>query len=120
MKTRAWQTFIISAAAGAAIWLITPLLTSHREPWDADGNFYLVALVIAGTVAGTIAPKPLWAHYAGSFAGQFAYEVLFLGIGPLVIVGAVFLTGYCALYATAAGFAGWMRGPIQKRFRQSG
>lgn len=120
MKTRAWQTFIISAAAGAAIWLITPLLTSHREPWDADGNFYLVALVVAGTVAGTIAPKPLWAHYAGSFAGQFAYEVLFLGIGPLVIVGAVFLTGYCALYATAAGFAGWMRGPIQKRFRQSG
>ena len=56
MKTRAWQTFIISAAASAAIWLITPLLTSHREPWDADGNFYLVALVIAGTVAGTIAP----------------------------------------------------------------
>ena len=109
MKTRAWQTLIISASASASIWLLTPVLTSHREPWDADGSFYIVALVIAGAVAGAIAPRPLWAHYVGSFAGQLGYEVLFLHIGPLVVVGAVFLVVYCAVYSVAAALAAVVR-----------
>jgi hypothetical protein len=115
VKTRAWQTLIISALASASIWLLTPVLTSHREPWDADGSFYIVALVIAGAVAGTISPRPLWAHYVGSFAGQFGYELFFLHIGPLVVVGAVFLVVYCAVFSIAAALAGWFRGRIFKR-----
>jgi hypothetical protein len=116
LKTSSWFTLIVSVLISATIWFLTPLLTHHREPWDADGSFYLVAILLAGTVAGTIAPKPLWAHYAGSFIGQLAYELLFLRIGPLVIVGAFFLLGFCALYSVAAGLAGLIHRHIKKRF----
>ena len=119
VKTRAWRSLIISALAGVSIWLLTPVLTSHREPWDADGSYYIVALVIAGAVAGALAPKPLWAHYVGSFAGQLAYELIFLHVGPLVFIGAVFLLGYCAVYSMAAGLAALVRGRIVKRNAES-
>lgn len=109
VKTRVWQTLIISALAGVSIWLLTPVLTGHREPWDADGSFYIVALVIAGAVAGALAPKPLWAHYVGSFAGQLAYELIFLHVGPLVVIGAVFLLVYGAVFSMAAALAAFVR-----------
>lgn len=114
MNKRAWKTLIISAIASASIWLITPLLTSHREPWDADGSFYIMALVIAGAVAGALAPKPLWAHYAGSFAGQLAYELFFLRVGPLFVIGAVFLLVYCAVFSMAAALAAFVRQQVIK------
>jgi hypothetical protein len=114
-KSSSWFTLTISIITSVTIWLLTPLLTSHREPWDADDGFYLAALLIAGAVAGTITPKPLWAHYAGSFIGQLGYELLFLGVGPLVIIGAVFLLGYCILYSLAAWLAGLIRTRMQKR-----
>jgi len=109
VKTRAWRSLIISALASVSIWLLTPVLTSHREPWDADGSFYIVALVIAGAVAGALAPKPLWAHYVGSYAGQLGYELIFLHVGPLVVVGAVFLLVYCAVFSMAAALAAVVR-----------
>ena len=118
VNTRAGQTLIISAFASASIWLLTPVLTSQREPWDADGSFYIVALLIAGAVAGVIAPRPLWAHYAGSFAGQLGYELVFLRIGSLVLIGAVFLLVYCAVYSLAAALAAFIRGRLAKRFGQ--
>lgn len=91
------MTCLIAALASAAIWALTPLLANRREPWDVDGSFYIVALLIAGIVAGAIAPRPLWAHYVGSFIGQLGYELIFLRIGPLVIIGAVLLLFYCAV-----------------------
>ena len=109
VKTRAWRSLIISALASVSIWLLTPVLTSHREPWDADGSFYIVALVIAGAVAGALAPKPLWAHYVGSYAGQLGYELIFLHVGPLVVVGAVFLLVYCAVFSMTAALAAVVR-----------
>jgi hypothetical protein len=71
--------------------------------------------LIAGAVAGAMAPGPLWAHYVGSFAGQLGYELLFLRVGALVVIGAVFLLGYCVAYSMAAALAGWVRGRIFKR-----
>jgi len=97
------------------IWVMTPVLTSHREPWDVDGSFYIVALLIAGAAAGAVAPKPLWAHYAGSFTVQLVYELIFLRVGPLVIIGAAFLLGYCTVFSMAAALAAFVRGWVEKR-----
>lgn len=119
MKQHTWMTFLLAALAGAAIWALTPVLTNHREPWDTEGSFYLVALGIAGAVAGAIKPTPLWAHYVGSFAGQLGYELIFLRVGPLVVIGAFFLLIYCAVYSIAAGLAALVRGRILKRYAQS-
>ena len=115
-QQNSWITLLLSALASAAIWALTPMLTNHREPWDSEGGFYLTALGIAGAVAGAIAPRPLWAHYAGAFAGQLGYELIFFRVGPLVLIGAVFLLVYCAIFTLAAALAAFVRGQVAKRF----
>ena len=102
MKTRAWLTLSVSAVAGALVWVLSPWLVGHREPWDADGHFYPLALVVAGSIAGLLAPRPLWAHYVGALVGQLGYELLFLHIGPLFVLGAAFLLGYSLIFLVAA------------------
>ena len=115
MKTRAWLTVLVSAAASASVWALSPLLVGHREPWDADGYFYVVALVVAGSVAGLLAPRPLWAHYLGALAGQLGYEALFLPIGPLFVLGAAFLLGYSLIFLAAAALAAYARARLTSR-----
>jgi hypothetical protein len=110
MKSRAWwSTFLVSAVAGALVWAVSPWLTGQREPWDAGSLFYVVALVFAGALAGLLAPKPLWAHYLGAIVGQLGYELLFLRIGPLFVLGAAFLLGYCIIFVVAAAVAARLR-----------
>jgi hypothetical protein len=112
------MTLLLAALTSAAIWALTPVLTNHREPWDSEGGFYFVALGVAGAVAGALAPRPLWAHYAGAFAGQLGYELIFLRVGPLMLIGAVFLLVYCAIFTLAAALTAFVRGRVAKRFGQ--
>ena len=109
MKNRAVLTFMVAAVTSALVWAASPWLTGQREPWDAEFPFYFVALLVAGTVAGGLAPKPLWAHYLGSFIGQLSYEAIFLNLGPLFVLGAVFLLGYCLVFVAAVSLMGYIR-----------
>lgn len=106
MKHHAAITILVAAILGAAIWVLSPWVTGHKEPWDADGIFYVGALLAAGLVSGAVSPKPLWAHYFGSFIGQLGYELLFLKIGPLFVIGIGFLLAYCLLFLAGAFGAG--------------
>ncbi len=106
MKTDAAGAFIVAAVTSAMIWGASPWLTGKREPWDADFLFYVVALLLAGGISGALAPKPPWAHYLGSIVGQLSYEIFFLKIGPLFVLGAMFLLGYCLLFVLAASLTG--------------
>lgn len=115
MKNQAVLAFGVAAGAGALVWAVSPWLSSQREPWDAEFPFYFVALLVAGAIAGGLAPKPLWAHYLGAFIGQLGYELIFLKVGPLFVLGAVFLLGYCLVFLAAAAFAGYLR----LRFKQA-
>jgi hypothetical protein len=109
MKYRAVLAFMVAAVTSALVWAASPWLTGQREPWDAEFPFYFVALLVAGAVSGALAPKPLRAHYLGSFIGQLSYEVIFLKIGPLFVLGVVFLLGYCLVFLAAASFVGYIR-----------
>ncbi len=109
MKNRAALAFMVAAVTSALVWAASPWLTGQREPWDAEFPFYIVALLVAGAVAGALAPKPLWAHYLGSFIGQLGYETVFLKLGPLFVLGAVFLLGYGLVFVAAASFMGYIR-----------
>lgn len=115
MKPRAWVTVLVSAAAGALVWALAPWLTGHQEPWDADGLFYIGALVVAGSAAGAITPRPLWGHYLGALIGQLGYELIFLRIGPLFFLGAAFLLGYSVIFLAAAAVAGSIRRRLVSR-----
>jgi hypothetical protein len=109
VKTRAWATVLVSAVSGALVWALSPWLTGYQEPWDADGLFYIGALVVAGSVAGAITPRPLWALYLGALVGQLGYELIFLRIGPLFLLGAAFLLGFSVIFLAAAALAGSIR-----------
>ena len=108
-KPRSWVTVLVSAAAGALIWALSPWLTGHQEPWDADGLFYVAALVVAGSVAGAITPRPLWGLYLGVLIGQFGYDLITQRIGPLFLIGAVFLLGYSVIFLQT-GYV-WVNSP---------
>lgn len=109
MKPRVGVTIAVSALAAGLVWASSPWLVGRLEPWDADGHFYALALLVAGSVAGLLSPRPLWAHYVGAVVGQLAYEALFLRVGPLFVLGVVFLLGYSLVFLLAAGVAANLR-----------
>jgi hypothetical protein len=115
MKNRAVLAFAVAAVTSALVWASSPWLTGEREPWDAKFPFYVVALLIAGAVSGGLTPKPLWAHYLGSLTGQLIYEAIFLTIGPLFVLGAVFLLGYCLVFLAAATLTSYIRLRLMNR-----
>lgn len=110
MKSRLWNTLLVSVVAGALVWALSPWATGHREPWDAAGRYYVVALLVGGSVAGFLSPRPVWAHYVGGLTGQLGYEALFLRRGPLFVLGVVFLLGYTIIFVVGAAVAGQLRG----------
>jgi hypothetical protein len=98
-----------SAVAGAAIWALAPAFTGHTEPWDSDGLYYPLALFAAGIVLGSVGPRAIWAHAVGIVLGQLLYMVIFLPLGPLLLVGIVFLVGYSVLTLGGAGLSAVFR-----------
>ncbi len=109
LRTYSLVTLIVAAVTSASIWMVSPMWLGRAEPWDADGFFYVGALAAAGLISGALRPKPLWAQYVGSVGGQLAYEALFLPVGPLILLGAVFLLGYSVIFLAGAAVAALLR-----------
>ncbi|MGH7579377.1 MAG: hypothetical protein ACREM9_04340 [Gemmatimonadales bacterium] len=60
----------IGLVLGAAIWVLSGVLTGRTEPWDARGMYYASALIGSGALGGFLVPGH-WAEVAiGIFAGQ--------------------------------------------------
>jgi hypothetical protein len=93
--------FLIGLATGAAIWLLSPLISGRREPWDAEGVYYTGALFGAGFLGGFLLPQQSRWFVAGIFVGQVV--VLLGGVlhdpsnGGLWPLGLAFLALYSLL-----------------------
>ena len=107
--------FFLASATAFAIWALSPWLTGYKEPWDALGVYYYVALLLAGAVSGLITAKPLWAHYVGSIFGQLLFALLFLPIGPLAVIGLLFLMMWSLLFLVGAYLGSRMRTRVMSR-----
>jgi hypothetical protein len=98
---------LLGAALGAAIWLLSPALAGHREPWDAGGGYYVVALFGAGLLGGLLVPRRWRAIAVGVFMGQGL--VLLGGVavrpgdGGLWPLGLLVLCFYSVLALLGAG-----------------
>ena len=102
MKSQALLSAAVAASISAAVWALSPWATGHNEPWDADSLYYVAALFGGGLISGALIAKPLWAHYVGGVSGQVIYELLFIRIGPLFIVGVGFLLAYSLIFLAGA------------------
>lgn len=91
------------------MWALSVPLTGKAEPWDAEGFYYLLALAIAGAISGALIPKHLAIQYIGAVVGQAAYEVVFLKVGALFVLGLVFLMGYSIIFLGAAAVVAGFR-----------
>lgn len=129
---RGWLAFASAAAAGALVWAVSPRFTGAREPWDADGPYYVSALAVAGFCVGLFTSGRAWrgeggspkqasddvrrlaAIYAGLIIGQLAYMLLFLPASPLIVLGAVFLAAFSVVGLVAAAAGRGVRGFIGK------
>jgi hypothetical protein len=94
---------------GATIWALSVPATGQSEPWDAEGFYYFAALAIAGALSASIIPRHLPAHYLGVVVGQAAYELAFLKLGPLFVLGLAFLMGYSIIFLGAAAIVALFR-----------
>jgi hypothetical protein len=113
MKYRAWMhTLLVSALCAAAVWALSPVISGHKEPWDAASNYYALGLMVAGLIAGLLSPRIAWAFITGAVAGQFLYVIIFLETGPLVAVGFVFMWIYGLAFLGAALLAAYVRKQI--------
>jgi hypothetical protein len=107
LKAGRGSASLLGLALGAAIWLLSPVVTGRREPWDAESAYYVGGLLLAGMLGGVLVPRQ-WAIAAvGIFAGQAA--VLLGGViaepasGGLWPLGLAILAVYSMLGLVGAG-----------------
>ena len=77
--------FGLSALLGALVWLLSPGLPGHREPWDADSLFYHGGVFLAGFIPGCFSARGFWLLALGAWLGQlvgFLVLLLRFGLGP--------------------------------------
>jgi hypothetical protein len=113
MNPRRWLAFLLGLILGAAIWLSSPWITGRAEPWDAEGGYYVGALLATGALGGILIP-PHWLSMAlGILAGQLL--VILGGVladpasGGLWPLGVVFLAVYSLLSLIGALFGALLR-----------
>ncbi|HET8578421.1 MAG TPA: hypothetical protein VFO18_15105 [Methylomirabilota bacterium] len=102
---RIWAA-VLAIGLGAAIWAASPVVTGRKEPWDAAGPYYLLALLVSGFLVGFATrgsgSSAFVTTFVGLFLGQLLYMLAFLRIGPLIVIGLGFLGVYSGLGALAA------------------
>jgi len=114
VKKEIFINLVLSAAAGALIWALSPELAGKKEPWDSDSPYYFASLLVAGAVLGMIGPRYIWAHAAGIVLGQLVYMLVFLPVGPLIVLGVFFLAGYSLLCVGGAAIGSRARQTLER------
>ena len=104
---------LVGVGLGALLWLLSPVVASRREPWDAPAGYYVGALLGAGILGGLAAPT----HWSSAALGIFAGQALVLigGVlttpasGGLWPLGLVFLSFYSLFSLLGAGVGAAVR-----------
>lgn len=104
---------------GAAIWLLSELVTGRQEPWDASGWYYPGSLLAAGLVSGLAVPGHFAAGSLGVYAGQavvlLARVMIEPGDGGLWPLGLLVMAVYSVLALLGAGLGATLAGRHHRR-----
>ena len=86
--------------------MLSPLLTGHKEPWDAPPGYYIGSLFVAGFLLAVIHPEKFYLCPLGVIGGQIIIptpSVLESAFGPLGWVF-VFVFGVVCWAGAVVGF----------------
>ena len=81
MKLAWWEVgrvLLAGLACGAVVWGLSVPVTGMREPFDAPGPYYIVAMFAAGVLAALPAPRYWWVAVIGIFLGERLYAFVML------------------------------------------
>jgi hypothetical protein len=96
----------VGGALGAAMWLLSALITGRDEPWDASGFYYPGALLGAGLIGGFLFPGRCFVFTLGIFVGQATVLITRVvadpGSGGLWPLGLIFMAAYSLLALVGA------------------
>ena len=71
-----------AAVAGAALWVLSPLITHTEEPWDSGYVYWFGLVVISASLAWYSRRRSALAPILiGLWLGQFLYGFVWLGFG---------------------------------------
>ena len=88
--SRDYLVFIFALICGIEIWALSSSVTGQQEPWDSDGPYYYVSLFFSGAVFGAIRSDRYSRWVIAILIGQLI-ALVFIGMGPLIIIGIGFL-----------------------------
>jgi hypothetical protein len=106
--------FLFSLVLGAAIWALSKLFTGYVEPWDSGSPYYFIALFVAGALVGWIFPGRVWICFFGLTLGQLIFIVVFLPLGPMLMLGVLFLVSFGLLSLSGAALASSLRRRLKR------
>lgn len=107
----AWAT-----AAGAAVWVLSPLITHTAEPWDSGYVYWFgLVLISAGLAWYSRRRSALAPILIGLWLGQFLYGFVWLGFGNLWPLGLIALAVYLIPAWIAALIVYWWIGRAHAR-----
>jgi hypothetical protein len=105
-RGNAGLAFAAAAGLGFALWALAPWLVNRREPWDAEGPFYSLSLVLGTGAIAWWQPSRLAAAYLGAWLGQVLALVVLPGHQDgWLPLGAV-TTGFGSLFALVGAALG--------------
>ena len=103
-RNRNVVALIIGASFGAITWVSIVYFSGGAEPWDAEGSGYALWLFLAGGASYLIYPcRPIITAF-GVFAGQVFAAISWGQVGPLFLIGLLFV----AIYSLSALGGAWL------------
>lgn len=112
--------FEFSVFVGAFVWIASPFITGHKEPWDSASLFLESGLFVGGFVAGFLVPRRFWLWALGILVGQIIGFVWCMattsgGGGPLMLLGLCFFLPKCSLWGLLGSYLGAEGGKLFRK-----
>ncbi len=106
MSIKIGVAFAIGVFLGSLVIWLSPLIFFTNEPWDTSGGMffgYLIELFMCGFFGSLYYPQKFLITIVGIYIGQLVAQLLFVGMGPLWLIGFIEIAIYC-IFALLGGF----------------
>lgn len=115
MKNK-YLPFVLSMICGLLIWVFSPVLAGHEEPWDGSMTYYLLGMLIPSIIIAIVFDVKGWMVAAGFFLGQLVFVIVksLSHPSPLIVIGVLFLAFYTLL---SCGLPAAIIGKVKKQLR---